>query len=326
MLKITAKGLIKFPNAIYFVSIFLIILLALVYLVYEAHRKLTISAKQDYIGLVSANLISTDQSMDELITTLSSSNSNYEKIVGSAQVQGSANYSLVVENNEKNLSQIELLKENLDFQKNLLDTAKTPEGYESLKNDFSSYYTDSGTVLDELGSIYEYENTMLQSFNVSLHNKNISDKAIWAAKDSETIKNYFKTLKFEAEAALARLKGITRVQKYESYHNLHLNYLELLNTASQEVIVTLENATVLSFADDQVDSIEMAYKISVDAQDKIAKLSEKISSERLRLFSIEQNMQNIENLSNAQKTLEDKIKNFYQQLYIESKSDNKLNF
>ena len=126
MLKFAAKDLIKFPNAFYFISVFLIVLLALVYLVYEFHRKLTVSAKQQYIGLVSANLISADQSMDELMNTLDIGKSSYEKVLGNTQTNGDLNYSIIVGNNQKSLSQIGLLKDNLDFQKKLLSSAKTP--------------------------------------------------------------------------------------------------------------------------------------------------------------------------------------------------------
>src|SRR3989344_2542028 len=189
MPKFAAKDLIKFPNALYFVSIFLILLLVAVYLIYEFHRRLTISAKQQYIGLISANLISTDQSIDELLNTLNVGQSSYDKILGSKDASGTFNYNIIVGNNQKSLNQIELLKDNLNFQKNLQENAKTPREYRGLENGFNNYYTESTEFLEKLEQNYEYENSLLKNLSQISVGSDISQKDLWQTNDKELIQD-----------------------------------------------------------------------------------------------------------------------------------------
>src|SRR3989338_6993779 len=215
MPKFAAKDLIKFPNAFYFVSIFLILLLVAVYLIYEFHRKLTVSAKQQYIGLVSANLISADQSMDELMNTLDIGKSSYEKVLGNTQTNGDLNYSIIVGNNQKSLSQIGLLKDNLDFQKKLLYSAKTPREYQTLEDSFNNYYVQSNEFLEELGKNYEYESSLLQNVTAATIGINISQKTLWEKADKELILNHFQTLKSDTNSSLQKLSQINTPDRYQ---------------------------------------------------------------------------------------------------------------
>src|SRR3989344_4979327 len=319
MPKFAAKSLIKFPNAFYFVSIFLILLLVAVYLIYEFHRQLTVSVKQQYIGLVSANLISADQSMDELMNTLDIGKSSYEKVLGNTETNGGLNYSIIVGNNQKSLSQIGLLKDNLDFQKNLLSSAKTPREYQTLKDGFNNYYAQSNEFLEELEKNYEYENSLLQNVTAATFGINISQKTLWGSADKELILNHFKTLKSDANSSLEKLAQLNTPDKYQQYLNLYLSYFKLIVSTAEE-ITTILDEDLASEDPDSPNSIEIAYQTSIDSQNEIDKLTKEIAEERPRIFSIEEKMGDIEALAAVQQDIENKIKGFYQLLYTQSSS------
>ncbi len=325
MPKFAAKDLIKFPNAFYFVSIFLIVLLVAVYLIYEFHRKLTVSAKQQYIGLVSANLISADQSLDELMNTLDIGKSSYEKVLGNTETNGDLNYSIIVGNNQKSLSQIGLLKDNLDFQKNLLNSARTPREYQTLEDSFNNYYAQSNEFLEELEKNYEYENNLLKNVTAATFGINISQKTLWGSTDKELILNHFKTLKSDTNSSLEKLSQINTPDRYQEYYNLYLTYLKLIATTAEEIASILEE-DLASLDSDSPNSIEIAYKTSIDSQNEIDKLTKEIAEERTRIFSIEENIKEIENLAAVQQDIENKIKGLYQLLYTQSSTATDFGF
>ena len=325
MLKFAAKDLIKFPNAFYFVSIFLIALLVFVYLIYEFHRRLTVSAKQQYIGLVSANLISADQSMDELMNTLDIGKSSYEKVLGNTQTNGDLNYSIIVGNNQKSLSQIGLLKDNLDFQKKLLSSAKTPREYQTLEDSFNNYYVQSNEFLEELGKNYEYENNLLQNVTAATFGINISQKTLWEEADKDLILSHFKTLKSDTNSSIEKLSQINTPDRYQEYYNLYLSYFKLIASAAEQITAILEEDLV-SLDSDSPNSIEIAYKTSIDSQNEINKLASKITEERERIFALEENTEEIEALAAVQQDIENKIKGYYQLLYSESNTATDFGF
>ena len=325
MPKFAAKGLIKFPNAFYFVSIFLILLLVAVYLIYEFHRQLTVSAKQQYIGLVSANLISADQSMDELMNTLDIGKSSYEKVLGNTQTNGDLNYSIIVGNNQKSLSQIGLLKDNLDFQKKLLSSAKTPREYQTLEDSFNNYYVQSNEFLEELGKNYEYESSLLQNVTAATIGINISQKTLWEEADKDLILSHFKTLKSDTNSSIEKLSQINTPDRYQEYYNLYLSYFKLIASAAEQITAILEEDLV-SLDSDSPNSIEIAYKTSIDSQNEINKLASKITEERERIFALEENTEEIEALAAVQQDIENKIKGYYQLLYSESNTATDFGF
>ena len=325
MSKFAAKDLIKFPNAIYFVSVFLIVLLALVYLVYEIHRQLTVSARRQYIGLVSANLISADQSMDELMITLDIGKSSYEKVLGNTETNGNFNYSIIVGNNQKSLSQIGLLKDNLDFQKNLLANAKTPREYQILEDGFNNYYAQSNELLEDLEKSYEYENSLLQNVTAPTIGINISQKTLWEEADKELILNHFKTLKSDTNSSLEKLLQINTPDRYQEYYNLYMSYFKLIAGAAEQITAILEQDFVI-LDSDSPNSIEIAYKTAIDSQNEINKLASKITEERERIFALEENTEEIEALAAVQQDIENKIKGYYQLLYSESNTATDFGF
>ena len=325
MPKFAAKSLIKFPNAFYFVSIFLILLLVAVYLIYEFHRQLTVSAKQQYIGLVSANLISADQSMDELMNTLDIGKSSYEKVLGNTQTNGDLNYSIIVGNNQKSLSQIGLLKDNLDFQKKLLSSAKTPREYQTLEDSFNNYYVQSNEFLEELGKNYEYESSLLQNVTAATIGINISQKTLWEEADKDLILSHFKTLKSDTNSSIEKLSQINTPDRYQEYYNLYLSYFKLIASAAEQITAILEEDLV-SLDSDSPNSIEIAYKTSIDSQNEINKLASKITEERERIFALEENTEEIEALAAVQQDIENKIKGYYQLLHSESNTATDFGF
>ena len=325
MPKFAAKDLIKFPNALYFVSIFLILLLVAVYLIYEFHRQLTISAKQQYIGLISANLISTDQSIDELLNTLNVGQSSYNKILGSKDASGTFNYNIIVGNNQKSLNQIELLKDNLNFQKNLQENAKTPGEYRGLENGFNNYYTESTEFLEKLEQNYEYENGLLKNLSQISVGSDISQKDLWQTNDKELILNYFTNLKSGIASSLEKLSRFKTPQKYEEYYNLHLSYLQLLTSAAEEIVSLLEEEELIQDSESP-GSIEVAYKVATEAQNEINLLMPKLVEERERIFKLKETLADVEKLANIQQNLEGEIKNLYQLLYAQSSSKYSFGF
>lgn len=317
MLKLFKNSLAKFPTSIYFVTIFLIILLSFVYLIYEVHKQLKISAKEDFIGVASANLISADQSVDELKSSLIAASDSYQNFTQNGKNSQIINYKIAIENNQKNLSQIFAIKNNLDFQKDLIKKVKTPEEYNELKLSFFSYYEKSADLLDFLKEDFNTENEIYTIIDSALGNTDIYKNDHWLNSNTQEIISFYQNLKDGADSALQTMLNLKVSKKYENYYNLHISYLEQLILTSNEVI------NALKISDAELNSglptqLEIAFKAANDSQNEIKNITEKINTERDKYFSHNSTQNSFDKLSKSQQKLESQIKEMYQQLYIEA--------
>ncbi len=318
MLKLPKANLLKFPTSIYFVTIFLIVLLALVYLVYEVHKQLKISAKKDFIGTVSANLISADQSLDELKNSLFTASNSYQTFIKEDEKFQKINFTETLENNAQNLSQIETVANSLVFQKDLVKDSKVPKDYDELKIGFLAYYDKSSEVLENLQEDFNAENQIYQVLNSNLGNINIYNDELWQYGQTEDILIFYQNLKNAANNTLQELLSLEVSRKYEDYYNLHISYLENLIASANEVINSLEIESK-DLIEIQPNQLEIAHNSANDSKNKLNKILNDIKEERKRYFSQSTPLNNFDNLSRSQEKLEDQIKNLYQQLFVEAR-------
>lgn len=312
MLKLPLKYQFRFPGRIYFVTLFLILLLTGVYLLYEFHRQLTITAKQQFIGLASANLITTDQTIEELKANLTLARTNYQNYS-----QGN-NYNLLIEDGQNNLEQIGLIKNDIEFQNNLMSEAQTPDEYETLKSDFTIYYEKLNNVLANLESNIMSELDILKILNTSDTSQNITLTALWQEGTSEEIIDFYEQLMKEVDLALTKLYQIDDSKVNNKYYQLNTDYLKLVRLTSSEIISTLNSESNVILGAETIENKELAYQIAINAQAEMDQLIRDIIEEGSQLYSLDEDSVGLQALLTIQQALELKVKNIYQKLYIES--------
>jgi len=183
----------------------------------------------------------------------------------------------------------------------------------------------SNEFLEELGKNYEYESSLLQNVTAATIGINISQKTLWEEADKDLILSHFKTLKSDTNSSIEKLSQINTPDRYQEYYNLYLSYFKLIASAAEQITAILEEDLV-SLDSDSPNSIEIAYKTSIDSQNEINKLASKITEERERIFALEENTEEIEALAAVQQDIENKIKGYYQLLYSESNTATDFGF
>ena len=314
-----------YKKFIYFAFILLVILLLSVITLYNLNQKKQLSEKKQFINLVSYNLITSDQSLDEVIESLSIVNSNYEKAI-TADNQKQTDYTIVISDNQKSLSQIESIKDNFGSQKELISQAKTSRENEDLKIDFVNYYNQSDRLLDSLINDFKFENNILKIIAIKNNQNYFTKSDIWQKQNKEEIIAYYKDIKNQAISALAQLSKIKVSDKYLNYHNLQNSYFQNISATADEITNLLQNETVVQQAADEPSQIEKAYQLAFSTQTDLNNLADDLINEREQILSLRATRSDFEYIASLQTSLESKIKELNQKLYIESNQKFRPNF
>src|SRR3989344_6035128 len=229
------SSLIAYKKYIYFGLITVIIVVICALAINKVNKDKQLPEKKQFIGLLSANLIASDQSLDEVVQSLNIVNSNYDKVASEGTLQ--SDYALIISDNQKSLSQIESIKTNSQQQKESISQVKTPDEYETLKIDFMDYFSQTDRLLDSLINDFKFENNLLKI--VTINNGSVINNALWQKQNKEEIIIYYGDLKNQTVAALSELSKIKVNDKYQNYHNLQNAYFQLILATAGEIINVL---------------------------------------------------------------------------------------
>lgn len=320
--KTAISRIFVYKKYIYSFFILAIILTAALSTYNKINKDKQLSEKKQFIGLVSANLIASDQSLDEVVQSLNIVNSNYDKVLSEGALQ--TDYALVISDNQKSLSQIESIKTNSQQQKESISQTKTPDEYETLKIDFMDYYSQTDRLLDSLINDFKFENNLLKV--ITKNNSGTITNDLWQKQNKEEIITYYKDLKNQAVTAIGELSNIKISDKYQNYYDLQSAYFQLILAASDEIIKILNDTEAVPPGQDDPTQIEKAYQVAFTSQEKITSLRKKIIGEKQRILSLKIGRQDFDNLVLLQQSVEGKIKDINQKLYQESQNKSKQIF
>ena len=326
MFKLPAKYSLRVPKLAYFAVLLLVILIVGFYLFEVFGRSRQISGKKQFIGMVSSNLVSADQSLDEVVKSLDIIDSNYKKAISSDSGLEGAQYAVVIGDNQKSLSQVETTKENLGFQEGLVARAKAPKEYEDLRIDFINYYSQADKLLLSLVDNFTFENNILKVIATNSNQDKIIKSDVWQKANKDEIINYYKDLKNQAVLTLGELSKIKASDKFLNYYNLEKSYFEFIGATADQVINALQKDEIVALGKDDPNQIERAYQTAFSAQANINNVTKQIIDERNRLLPLQVNRADFDYLASVQKSLEVKIKDYNQQLYKESRGKFALPF
>lgn len=316
MIKLPLRYQFPFPARLYFLTLFLVLLIVAVYLIYEFHKQLTFSAKQQFVGLASSNLIATDQSLEELKFALNLAKENYQKYSQNGDNE-TTSYDVLIEDSQKNLDQISSLKEDLTFQNNLITDSQAPDEYQILKSDFDIYYRKLNEVLDSMENNIQLELDVLKIINSSNSDQNITLTTLWQDGTDEELLNFYQILLEDTIIAKGEIEKLGETQQ-NKYLELNKKYLSLIESSANEIIAILTANT------DEIDeplsekSKENAFNVAIRAQTELNQIIEEIASEGSQVYSLDSDTIKLESLNTTQEALETKVKSIYQQLYIDS--------
>ena len=321
--KAPIRGIRVYQKYIYFGLITAIILAISTLAFNKVSKDKRLSEKKQFIGLLSTNLIASDQSLDEVVQSLDIVNANYDKIASQGLLK-QTDYALVISDNQKSLSQIESIKANSELQKESISQTKTPDEYETLKIDFMDYYSQTDRLLESLINDFKFENNLLKI--VTINNGSVINNALWQKQNKEEIIIYYGDLKNQTVAALSELSKIKVNDKYQNYHNLQNAYFQLILATADEIINVLNETGAIPPSQDDPTQIEKAYQVAFKSQEKIADLSGQIVNEKQKILSLKIGRQDFDNLVSIQQSVEGKIKDVNQKLYQESQNNSKSIF
>src|SRR4030042_436395 len=90
----------------------------------------------------------------------------------------------------KNVSKIQLTKENIQFQKNMLNEKSVPEKFQELNNELINFYDQSDKLLETISSDLGFAKQLLLVLGPDFYLPTLTNQTLWSLQKEEEIANY----------------------------------------------------------------------------------------------------------------------------------------
>jgi len=273
---------------------------------YQYNLEAPIRAENQYVETAESGFIATKQSINEMLDAFNVAGAKIKIFdnlkEGSAAASG---FSTSLDDVNRNISNIETVRGNVIIQKNQLGKFKTPQKFEKINQELLSFYSETTSAIDKLYNQHKFARDLLMSLGPNLYLPVLSENTLWQDGKNEEITAYYQSLKSDANEALARLSRLDPPDEFTSHVKAQTAYLELLVKTADAI------TNILSQKDDQngenPTQVEKAYQVLSEANKENAALPEKLLSQKLKLFSVKENLEKFAAVKIHQGSLERKL-------------------
>jgi len=280
-------------------------------LFYQYQKYLPIQAQNQYLQLAHGGFTSVSQSLEELLTAFKVAGAKVEVIDKSKESSASAaGFFVSLDDIQKTLSKLQSTKEDIKFQKNLLEEKTTPEVYSGLNNDLLNFYQKSEELIDGISADYQFTKELLLVLGPDFYLPVLSNESLWHSGKEQEIASYYQKTKESADGTLEKLQKLSVPDNFRTYFDVQMKYFELVINVSNNIINTLESKEKINA--DSATQIEKAYQIMVGASRENEAISQKLLEERLKLFDLKVNLEKFSSLNLAQNSLQTKFDDSFQ--------------
>src|SRR4030042_5045862 len=158
---------------------------------YQYKKDLPVKAENLYLEKANKGLISVNLATEELLGSFKIAGAKVQLIDKTKESSPSAlGYFVSLDDIGKNVSKIQLTKENIQFQKNMLNEKSVPEKFQELNNELINFYDQSDKLLETISSDLGFAKQLLLVLGPDFYLPTLTNQTLWSLQKEEEIANY----------------------------------------------------------------------------------------------------------------------------------------
>lgn len=269
--------------------VFVIVGITSAYYYYLYKKETPIRAQNQYLNIAESGFGQTKIALSEMLTSFQVAGVKIQKVEGLAENPDQASgFFTSLADIEKILSQIELVTKNVQNNQQALENTNVPPDFSGLNTQILNFYIDLIKLLKEVYGDHNFLKQMLLAVGPNLYLPTLSQDGLWENQESLEIIKFYQVTKDRANSTLSNLAKLTVPANFGDYYQAQISYLELLVEVSDGIINTLSIQE--ESQSESATQIEKAYQILTFANQENEALSQKILTEKLRLFDPKKNL------------------------------------
>ena len=259
-----------------------------------------------YLQKAAASFSAASSSIEEILSISRIAGAKTEFISNTQEATAQAEgFFISLDDLERSQQVVSAAKNNINFQKTLLNDDQIPAKYLSLKKDLLEFYDEANAEVEKLAGDLEFAAKLLTVVGPNFYLPVLTNDSLWQLQDPQRVMSYYENTKKQADITLAGLAKITIPQKFKTFSDLYISYLERVVAVADNIIVVLREPE--SEEGEEANQLERAYQILVGATRENEEFSQKIASERLKLFDAKENLERFAAVNLAKNSLAEKI-------------------
>lgn len=259
------------------------------YYYYLYKKEAPIRAQNQYLNVAESGFGQTKIAVSEMLTSFQVAGTKIQKVEGLAENPDQASgFFTSLADIDKVTAQIELITKNAQASRQTLQSTNVPKDFSSLNSQILNFYTDLIKLLDQVYLDHDFGKQMLLAQGPNLYLPGLSQDNLWESQNGQEIIKFYQEAKDKANYSLANLAKLEVPLDFGDYYQTQISYLELLVKVSDSIINTLSIEE--EPREDTSTQIEKAYQILIGARKENEALSQKILTEKLRLFDPKKNL------------------------------------
>lgn len=259
------------------------------YYYYLYKKEAPIRAQNQYLNIAESGFGQTKIALSEMLSSFQVAGVKIQKIEGLAENPDQASgFFISLGDIEKVLAQVELVTKNVQNNQQALENANVPPDFSGLNTQILNFYIDLIKFLQEVYGDHYFAKQMLLAVGPNLYLPTLSQGGLWESQDADEVIRFYQETKDKANTTLANLAKLQVPFDFGDYYQAQISYLELLVKASDGIVNTLSIGEEPQ--DESATQIEKAYQILTIANQENGALSQKILTEKLRLFDPKKNL------------------------------------
>lgn len=262
-----------------------------------------------YFQSASTSYYKSKQSLDDLRSALQVAGIKTEKVDTLREASATSRVSgffTTIGDIQKLIDQIKLTKENIQAEKNSLESLEVPGIYNTLDAQILAYNDQSVAFLTEMENSQLALKDLITAATPAFYLPTLSDDEIWQKGDIAEIKAYYEKRKEEATKVSESFSKFETTEELKTYKDLQMSHFLLVINLSDNVISVLNRPVE---QDDEQRAIlkEEAYQILVGAQRENQDLAEQLATLRIKLTSLNNYSSHLASLTNRERIIESGI-------------------
>ena len=279
----------------------------------EDKKEAPIREQAKYLEKSQNVLFSTSQSLDEVLASFQVAGAKVQLVddlrESSASPQG---FFVSLDDLEKSLSKIELLKKNVENQQLAYSTNIPPQKLTDLNSHIISHLENTRQTLDGIYQEQNFIKDVLYASGPTFYLPVLTDESIWKESNRDAITSYYKDTKSQADETLKVLSKLNVPPVFKSYYDTQITYLALLVSVSDKIINTLAQAD--DPGSDSVTQTEKAYQQLTLARKDNEKLADALLVEKKKIFDASLNQNKFAKIKLEQNSLINNVQEDYASL------------
>lgn len=269
-------------------------------------------AESDYLKTAAVGFSSSSQSINDLLGGFQVAGVKVEAVDKLKEASSEAlnsGYFVALDDLEKTRAAIDASRTNILFNKEELSKLDPPPQFHDLNMSLLNFYDEAAAILSAMDKEHKFAKDFLIAVGPNFYIPTLSIESIWQEGKNQEIIEYYKKIKEDAQKALSALYLLSAPDNSQEYFKTQIAYFELLVKTADSIAAILSEAPDTNL--ENATQIEKAYQFLGSARRENEVISQKLLSQRLKLFSKDENLEKLRSVTVRQKAIEVKFDLIY---------------